>query len=105
LAGRGFAAELRGDTIRVSPASQLTDTDRQAIRTHKAELIALLRPASVPAPKPFTFTERPRPVYLPCSCPTGICWPCHNRPCEMCGKPTGSAFISQCLMCEQLPVA
>jgi hypothetical protein len=37
--------------------------------------------------------------YLPCVCPDQVCWPCFNRPCVVCGKPTGSALIQTCTAC------
>jgi hypothetical protein len=42
FAARGLSLFLSGDGIAVTPASALTDEDRQAIRAHKAELLALL---------------------------------------------------------------
>lgn len=30
----------------------------------------------------------------------GRCWKCFNRPCEICARDTGSAFITTCLVCE-----
>jgi hypothetical protein len=93
LAARDVTLTLDGDNIKVrAPAGALTDADRQLIRSHKADLIAALR----------TVTRASTPTRLPCSCPA-ICWPCCNRPCEMCGKPTGSAFIRRCSACGNLP--
>ena len=39
----GFCLEVRGKKLRVSPAHELTDAYRQAIKENKRELIALLR--------------------------------------------------------------
>lgn len=44
LRGRAVALTSNGDRLKVdAPAGVLTDEDRQAIRDHKAELLALLR--------------------------------------------------------------
>jgi ribosomal protein L37AE/L43A len=42
LADRGISLTLSGEGITVTPASALTNEDRQAIRDHKAELLDLL---------------------------------------------------------------
>ncbi|HKI36280.1 MAG TPA: hypothetical protein VKA46_30765 [Gemmataceae bacterium] len=42
LACQGFSLTPDGDGIRVTPASRLTAELREAIKTHKAELLALL---------------------------------------------------------------
>jgi hypothetical protein len=106
LRRRGFAISAKGDGVLVSPASKLTDADRQAIRASKAELLAALAAeASAETPPGQATVVRHRPTYLPCSCPSGVCWPCCNRPCEVCGAPTGSAFIRRCGRCGELPDA
>lgn len=46
----GFALEIEGDTLFVSPANRLTDPQRQFIRAHKPELLAAL--AGKPEAKP-----------------------------------------------------
>jgi hypothetical protein len=48
LARQGFSLSIEGDGIRVRPASCLGGELRQAVRTHKAALLALL--AGAPAP-------------------------------------------------------
>ena len=46
LRGAGFTIDAVDGGIRVAPASALTDAQRQAIRTHKPQLLVLLtRPA------------------------------------------------------------
>jgi hypothetical protein len=100
LTRQGFTFAPEGDGIRVTPASRLTEADRQAIRANKAELLAMLVSVPTAATPPLA---RPRPVYLPCCCPSEVCWRCCNRPCEVCGRPTGSAFIRQCVLCGGLP--
>jgi hypothetical protein len=43
LRGRAVALTSNGDRLKIdAPLGVLTDEDRQAIRTHKAELLALL---------------------------------------------------------------
>jgi hypothetical protein len=55
LTTQGFCLEACEDGIAVVPASQLTETQVQAIRRHKAELLVLLRVGSPP-----TAEEAPR---------------------------------------------
>ncbi|MBL8348887.1 MAG: hypothetical protein JNL87_01110 [Burkholderiaceae bacterium] len=43
LRGAGFTLTLADGGIRVAPARQLTDDQRQAIRDHRVELLTLLR--------------------------------------------------------------
>lgn len=43
LKARGFALAIAGEGIRVTPASELTDDDRKAIRLNKASIRAHLR--------------------------------------------------------------
>jgi hypothetical protein len=42
LRGAGFTLALADGGIRVAPARDLTDAQRETIRTHRAELLALL---------------------------------------------------------------
>jgi hypothetical protein len=80
LTASGQRLWLRG------PACAVDDALRNELRTHKAELIAKLT-SNCPG----------------CRRPTdekGRCWHCHDRQCETCGKPTGSAFISRCICCD-----
>ncbi len=42
LRGAGFTIDAVDGGIRVAPASALTDAQRQAVRTHKPQLLALL---------------------------------------------------------------
>lgn len=42
LRGAGFTIDAIDGGIRVAPASALTDAQRQAVRTHKPQLLALL---------------------------------------------------------------
>jgi hypothetical protein len=37
-----------------------------------------------------------------CGNPTdaaGRCWPCDDRPCEVCAHPTGRAMVRLCIPC------
>jgi len=66
----------------------LPDDLRQSLAAHKPELVKLLAGA-MPCPK--------------CNCPMDArrrCWRCCDRICEGCGRMTGTAFISLCLLCE-----
>jgi hypothetical protein len=99
----GVTLYLDGDVLRFrGPRGAMTAVLRQVLAQHRAELVALLRrpPEQTASSAPV---ERFKPSYLPCFCPTGRCWRCCNRPCERCGKPTGSAFIRTCIACGFLP--
>lgn len=52
---------------------------------HKAEVLALL----TACPQCHRLMDGKR-----------RCWRCCNRLCETCGRPTGSAFIALCLLCD-----
>jgi|SRR6516225_2754355 hypothetical protein len=55
LQGRGVRLEAKEDRLRVdAPAGLLTEADRQALTTHKVELLALLMP-----PASITPTSEP----------------------------------------------
>ena len=49
LTGQGFALSIEGERLIVSPSSRLSETARAEIRTHKAEILAMLA-ANDPAP-------------------------------------------------------
>jgi hypothetical protein len=98
----GIDLYLDGEDFRFrGPRRAMTRELREALATHRADLMALLR--RLPAPTPSAPVERFKPSYLPCVCPAGRCWRCCNRPCERCGRPTGSAFIRTCIACGFLP--
>jgi len=79
------------------PASQEQAVPCESVPAQTTEVTAT-EVTAVPSP------EQPGPTYLPCRCKAGrICWPCCNRPCEVCGKLTGSAFIRRCVLCGELP--
>jgi hypothetical protein len=102
---RGITLYLDGAALRYrGPRGALTPELRQVVAEHRADLIALLgksskSPGQQPVAAPVTRSQR---TYLPCCCPAGICWPCCNRPCEVCRMPTGSAFIRRCVLCGEL---
>jgi TubC N-terminal docking domain len=48
----GFALSADGDRLTVTPGGKLTEADRQSIRAHKSELLALLRAAPRPVEPP-----------------------------------------------------
>jgi hypothetical protein len=52
LSARGVQLMPDGDGLVVKPASKLTDAEREAIRTHKPELIRLLQPCEHVASDP-----------------------------------------------------
>jgi hypothetical protein len=100
LRRRGFRLASEAGRLAVQPASQLTPELRAAITAHRAELLDLLGQPPVPAAAPGVPVTPLRHEYrLPCACPAAVCWRCCNRPCEVCGKPTGSALIRTCYLC------
>ena len=54
LSARGFAVAAAGDGLRVTPAGRLSEADREAIRAHKAELLALLLTPAAEDPDAWT---------------------------------------------------
>jgi hypothetical protein len=85
----GFSLTLAPGGVRVTPASQLTEEHRQAIRACKPELLALLK-----ARRALDCLQCRRPLDA-----ARACWKCCDRVCH-CGRPTGSAFIELCRPCE-----
>ncbi len=68
LTHRGFTLEAHGDKVRVAPREALTDEIRQAIRTHRQEILALLHQGvsrSTEAPLPAHDPASPWPLTLP----------------------------------------
>lgn len=63
LRGAGMSVTWDGDDLMVGPKDRLTDSMRQGIRAHRAELIAALTP-SARAPSPTAGT-RPRTTTFP----------------------------------------
>ncbi len=100
LRRQGFTLAPAGNGIWVRPASRLSPEMRQAIAAHRSALLALLGESPAPPPAPTVPVALPQHDHrLPCVCPAGVCWRCCNRPCEVCGQPTGSAFIRTCCGC------
>lgn len=93
LAWRGISVLADGDTIKVSPASGLTDEDRLAIRDHKAELLALLgrqpdapRLGSFARPMVVRGTQMSDDICLWATCGGSMTAHGHNRYlCGACG--------------------
>ena len=84
---RGVELTVAGDRLWIrGPAAAVDDTLRAELGTHKRELIQVIIATCPECKRP---TDRKR-----------RCWSCHNRSCELCGKPTGSAFIALCICCD-----
>jgi hypothetical protein len=79
MAGPGGALLWEADAD--PPADLLAD-----LAAHKAELLDLLLPRCPACAGPVDSLGR--------------CWRCCDRPCCYCGRPTGSAFIGCCLVCD-----
>lgn len=76
LRGAGFTVTpADGDGIRIAPAGALTDDHRQAIRNHRAALLALLArttpPTTCASPAPESLALLPAPAVDP----DRWCWP------------------------------
>ena len=83
---RGVELTAAGDRLWLrGPAGAVDDTLRVELGVHKVKLIAVLVATCPECKRPTDEKRR--------------CWQCHNRGCEMCGRPTGSAFIAQCVCC------
>ena len=83
---RGVELTAAGDRLMLrGPARAVDDALRGELAAHKAKLIAILVATRPECKRPTDGKRR--------------CWSCHNRGCEVCGRPTGSAFIAQCVCC------
>jgi hypothetical protein len=94
LAARGVELRADGEALRYRPAFLVRRAEAEAMRQHKAELLALLAAGPV-------LTRCPncgRPVDGRGRCPR-----CFDRLCVGCGRPTGSYCLQQCLVCEFAP--
>jgi hypothetical protein len=67
-------------------AGKLPAALRVLIDAHRVELVAYLTAV------PCSGCRRPVDGQR-------ICWWCHDRPCQRCGRYTGSAFIASCVAC------
>lgn len=93
LAGRhGVVLWAHGSRVRWRCRGPFLDDLRAQLVAHKDGVLAALRAAG-----PCPGCRRDRDA-------AGRCWRCCDRPCVMCGRPTGSAFIATCFPCgNQLP--
>ena len=89
LRSRGVGLETDGRRLRWRPVTLVDADTATAIVSLKAELIALVLPKSCPGCGRQTDEKR-------------RCWKCNDRRCEGCGRPTGSAFIANCIRCGAL---
>ncbi len=87
----GILLEADGERLRYCPQSAMTPDLLGRLKTHKAELLALLRPAAAVQAQPATTTKpSAKPV---CRCGS-VAWrdvPIHNgrsvrRDCGQCGR-------------------
>jgi hypothetical protein len=88
LRGQGFVITPKGDALRVAPATHLTPELRELIRRHKPGLLALVRGSFGNCAECGRALDGRR-----------RCLRCHYRVCPG-GRPTGSAFIELCLVCD-----
>lgn len=92
LLGRGCKFRVQYGTLYVTPpkTEPLGESARELIRASKERIVEFITQGHM---------ER-----LYCSCgrlydDRRCCWKCCDRPCEICGKKTGSAFIRRCVAC------
>jgi hypothetical protein len=83
---RGVELTAAGDRLWLrGPAGAVDDALRGELGAQKAKLIGLLVATCPHCGRPTDEKRR--------------CWHCHDRGCEVCGRPTGSAFLAQCVCC------
>jgi hypothetical protein len=105
LVGLGFRLAVRGNDIGVAPAGRLTDAQRQVIREHKAELLALLRagePAAAEGPElPPTAAPGPTSARAESASPEAETQPAEEkRPlCNQCRQPY-PPYTPGCAACD-----
>jgi len=90
LRSRGIELETDGARLRWRPAFLVTEPELEVLRTHKAELIALLS-------GPDSCARCPS-----CRWPLDSkrrCAKCFDRVCIECGQRTGSYFVLRCVVC------
>ena len=92
LRSRGIDLETDGTRLRWRPAFMVVDGETGLIRSHRAELIDLLKAITDSAGDTCTHCLWPLDSVLRCV-------KCFNRLCIDCGKPTGSYFIARCVIC------
>ncbi len=89
-----LAFTVTGEPFLRGNKEQMTPSLLRYLKLRRDEIIAKLRPADPP------------PFCRWCGKPVdekGRCWAkkCFSRPCEGCGRNTGSAFIANCFPCGE----
>lgn len=92
LRSRGIELETDGTRLRWRPAFLVTAPEAERIRSHKVELIDLLK--TPPSGDGWRCPLCRWPLDSAGRCPK-----CFNRLCADCGKLTGSYFIMRCVVC------
>jgi tRNA(Ile2) C34 agmatinyltransferase TiaS len=91
LLARGIELQTDGARVRWRPAFLVKAAEAELIRSHKAELVALLQ------------TPDRLPRCPACGRPldaAGRCPKCFDRRCVACGRLTGSYFLMHCVFCS-----
>src|SRR5262245_3414899 len=94
LRSRGVELETDGKRLRWRPSELVTAPQAETIRFHQGAIVALL--LATESVTRCTSCRRPLDSKR-------RCWRCCDRACESCGRPTGSAFLALCLLCENEP--
>ncbi len=108
LTRRGFILQAHGGKVRVAPRDAVTEEIRQVIRTHREEILTLLR-----LKQPLDQPEATPPTRDPL-CPWSLRLPGFGEkslgrftPCRSCGAGTWVRYgmIPLCLGCTRKPAA
>lgn len=86
----GFKLRLSDGNLFIAPRANLSEAQLVGVKRHRDELVRLLK---LTCPKCRRWLDQRR---------NGACWKCWTRPCEVCGKDSGSCFIATCATCGAL---
>ena len=91
---RKLALSARGDVLDVEGDEGAIDELGPHVAEHVTELLALLaREPGASAPPNCRSCARPVDEKR-------RCWHCGKRPCETCGRDSGSVLLAYCLPCD-----
>lgn len=87
---RASGVELvqKGDGFAVRGGAAERESVKPAILEHRAEIVTRIRAGTLACKSCKRVVDE-----------RFVCWTCQNRPCESCGRPTGSPFIANCDPC------
>lgn len=91
MLARGIRFKVDGQTLYALPGKLVTNNDRELIQVLKPRIMDLVQSGELMKDWCSGCSQRLK---------QGKCWRCHYRPCERCGRGTGSAFLAYCIGCE-----